>query len=204
MMDLVCILDNVQFIVMMDSIWHLGWYPFTNAGSPIPKSGLSRLLDPMSASLPVSQGVGITRVLHRYSMVQIVQHCTLNHQHCTHTGYGYILPIEVWLLHKTAGCYKPVVIHSHGFCDLRRTIELISYSRNKWTHLKFHIDHALWPAVMKHGHMGWPSAARVPHGYGSGQAGQNCTHTHQHHTCTGYSCTLYPHANGLAKNLGDC
>ena len=104
-MDLVCILDNVQIIVVMDSIWYLGWYPFTNAGSPIPKSGLSRLLDPMSASLPVIQGAGITRVLHRYSMVQIVQHCTLNHQHCTHTGYRYILPIEVWLLHKTAGCY---------------------------------------------------------------------------------------------------
>ena len=30
------------------------------AGYPIPKGGLSRLLDPMSASSPMGQGVGIT------------------------------------------------------------------------------------------------------------------------------------------------
>src|SRR5882724_13401679 len=39
----------------------------------------------------------------------------------------------------------------------------------------------------------------VPHGYGMGWAGQCCTPTCQHPTCTGYGCTPYLHANILAK-----
>src|SRR5882724_9682202 len=45
----------------------------------------------------------------------------------------------------------------------------------------------------------WPTGNRVLHRYGMSQAGQHHTCTHQHHTHTGYGCTLYPHANGLTK-----
>ena len=149
MMDSVCILDNVQFIVM-DSVWHSGWYPFTNSGSPIPKSGLSRLLDPISASSPMGQGAGITMVLNRYRMGHIVQYCTLNQLPTPYPCRIWVhTTIEVQLLHKTTGCYKPGVIHSHGFCDLRRTVELISYSKNKWT------------CLVTGSHMAWPDGLAI-------------------------------------------